>query len=410
MHLSMAARAITPSMTIGMDDRARRLRRQGVDVLSFAAGEPDFDTPDAIKDAAIAAIREGFTKYTGPAGIPELRAAVAARLREAYGAVYDPEEVVITAGGKPALYFTLRAICDPGDEVLVPIPAWVSYTEQVRFAGATPVPVPTNAGDDWQPRPDRVARLIGPRTRAIIVDSPHNPTGAVYTRETLDGLVALAQRHDGFYVLSDEIYESMVYDGARHLSVPGTWPQARDKIVLLNSMSKTYAMTGWRIGYAAAPRAIAAAITEIQAHLAGNPNSIAQRAALHALTARVDLSAMVAEYDRRRRYVVARLNAIPGVECGMPKGAFYAFPDMRGVLGRAGVPATSLELAELLLDRAHVATVPGEAFEAPGYLRVSYATSMARLTEGLDRIARALGGTRATAGAAGAQRAEEGSR
>src|SRR5579883_2130450 len=247
MHLSMAARAITPSMTIGMDDRARRLRRQGVDVLSFAAGEPDFDTPDAIKDAA-----------------------VAASLRETYGAVYDPEEVVITAGGKPALYFTLRAICDPGDEVLVPIPAWVSYTEQVRLAGATPVPVPTNAGDDWQPRPDRVARLIGPRTRAIIVDSPHNPTGAVYTRETLDGLVALAQRHDGFYVLSDEIYESMVYDGARHLSVPGTWPQARDKIVLLNSMSKTYAMTGWRIGYAAAPRAVAAAITEIQAHLAGN--------------------------------------------------------------------------------------------------------------------------------------------
>lgn len=390
MHLSKAAREITPSMTIGMDDRARQLRRKGVDVLSFAAGEPDFDTPEPIKEAAIAAIREGFTKYTGPAGIPELRQAVATRLREDYGAAYDPDEVVITAGGKPALYFALRTLCDPGDEVLVPVPAWVSYTEQVRLAGAAPIPVPTNAGDDWQPRPEQIARMIGPRTRAIIVDSPHNPTGAVYTRETLEGLVALAKEHDGFYVLSDEIYESMVYDGVRHTSVPGTWPEARDKIVLLNSMSKTYAMTGWRIGYAAAPKPIASAITDIQAHLAGNPNSIAQKAALHALTARVDLSAMVAEYDRRRKYIVARLNEIPGVECGTPKGAFYAFPDFRGVLGRGGRPATSLALAEHLLDQAHVAVVPGEAFEAPGYLRLSYATSMARIEEGLNRIAQAL--------------------
>jgi len=390
MHLSKAAREITPSMTIGMDDRARQLRRKGVDVLSFAAGEPDFDTPEPVKDAAITAIREGFTKYTGPAGIPELRQAIATRLRDDYGAAYAPEEVVVTAGGKPALYFALRALCDPGDEVLVPIPAWVSYMEQVRLAGAVPVPVATDAAHDWQPTAAQVAPLIGRRTRAIIVDSPHNPTGAVYTRETLAGLVELAMRHESFTLLSDEIYESMVYDGAQHISVPGTWPEARDRIVLLNSMSKTYAMTGWRIGYAAAPKAVASAITDIQAHLSGNPNSIAQKAALYALTARVDLSAMVREYDARRKYIVGRLNQIPGVACGMPRGAFYVFPDVRGVLARPGGPATALALSEHLLDEAHVACVPGEAFEAPGFLRLSYATSMERIEEGLNRITRAL--------------------
>ena len=390
MHLSKAAREITPSMTIGMDDRARQLRRKGVDVLSFAAGEPDFDTPDPVKEAAIAAIREGFTKYTGPAGIPELRQAVSTRLRVDYGAAYAPEQIVVTAGGKPALYFALRALCDPGDEVLVPIPAWVSYTEQVRLAGAVPVAVPTDAAHDWQPRAEDVARLINRRTRAVIIDSPHNPTGAVYTRETLAGLVELAMRHEDFTLLSDEIYESMVYDGARHICVPGTWPEARDRIVLLNSMSKTYAMTGWRIGYAAAPKAVASAITDIQGHLSGNPNSIAQKAALYAVSARVDLSAMVREYDKRRAYIVARLNQIPGVSCGMPRGAFYAFPDVRGVLARPGGPATALALSEHLLDAAHVAVVPGEAFEAPGYLRLSYATSMERIEEGLNRITRAL--------------------
>ena len=390
MHLSKAAREITPSMTIGMDDRARQLRRKGVDVLSFAAGEPDFDTPDPVKEAAIAAIREGFTKYTGPAGIPELRQAVSTRLREDYGAAYAPEQIVVTAGGKPALYFALRALCDPGDEVLVPIPAWVSYTEQVRLAGAVPVAVPTDAAHDWQPRAEDVARLINRRTRAVIIDSPHNPTGAVYTRETLAGLVELAMRHEDFTLLSDEIYESMVYDGARHICVPGTWPEARDRIVLLNSMSKTYAMTGWRIGYAAAPKAVASAITDIQGHLSGNPNSIAQKAALYAVSARVDLSAMVREYDKRRAYIVGRLNQIPGVSCGMPRGAFYAFPDIRGVLARPGGPATALALSEHLLDAAHVAVVPGEAFEAPGYLRLSYATSMERIEEGLNRITRAL--------------------
>lgn len=389
MRLSRAVQEITPSMTIGMDDRAKQLRRQGADVISFAAGEPDFDTPEPVKQAAIAAVREGFTKYTNPAGIIELREAVAARLRRDYGASYSPEEIVVTAGGKPALYFTLRALCDPGDEVLVPVPAWVSYMEQVRLAGARPVPVPTEAADAWQPRPDRLAPLLTPRTRAVIVNSPHNPTGTLYTRETLEGLVRLAERHD-FFVVSDEIYERMVYDGAKHLCVPAAWPEARHRIVLLNSLSKTYAMTGWRIGYAAAPRPIAHALAALQGHLAGNPNSIAQKAALYALTQPVDLDPMVAEYDRRRRYVVDRLNALPGVTCDTPRGAFYAFADVRGALGRPGGPTTSLALAEMLLERAHVAVVPGEAFEAPGFLRLSYATSMPRIEEGLDRMAGAL--------------------
>jgi aspartate aminotransferase len=389
MHLSEAVRGITPSMTIGMDDRARQLRRRGVDVISFAAGEPDFDTPDTVKNAAIAAIREGFTKYTGPAGIPELRAAVAAHLKEVYGVSYAPDEIVITAGGKPALYFTLQAICEPGDEVLIPIPAWVSYAEAVRIAGARPVWVPTDAASAWQPLPDRIAPLVSSRTRAIILNSPHNPTGTVYDRETLDGMVRLSERH-GIVLLSDEIYESMVYDGAHHICVPAEWPAARDRIVLLNSMSKTYAMTGWRIGYAAAPRPVAEAITALQGHLAGNPNSIAQKAALHAITSRVNLHEMVTEYDDRRRYMVGRLNEIPGVSCGMPRGAFYAFPDVQGLLGRGGAPATSLALAERLLDEAHVAVVPGEAFESPGFLRLSYATSMDRIREGMARIAKVL--------------------
>jgi aspartate aminotransferase len=389
MHVSASARAITPSMTIGMDDRARRLRRQGVDIISFAAGEPDFDTPQVIKGAAERAIEEGFTKYTAPAGIIELRQAVAAHLESQYGARYAPEEVVVTAGGKPALYHALRAICDPGDEVLVPIPAWVSYIEQVKLAGATAVPVPTDATEDFQPVPSRVAPLITPRTRAIVINSPHNPTGTVYSRETLAGLVELSQRHE-LILLSDEIYESMVYDGATHHCVPASWPEARDRVVLLNSLSKTYAMTGWRIGYAAAPAPVAAAITDIQGHLAGNPNSIAQRAALAAYQERVDPAEMVAEYDRRRRYIVSRLNTVPGVRCGTPRGAFYAFPDVRGLLGRPGGPATSSALCEYLLERAHVAIVPGEAFEAPGFVRLTYAISLPRIEEGLDRIAKAV--------------------
>ena len=389
MQRSSSVRAITPSMTIGMDDRARKLRREGVDVISFAAGEPDFDTPEVIKRAAIKAIQEGFTKYTSPAGIIELRQAVAKHLQDTYGAAYAPEEIVITAGGKPALYFTLRALCEPGDEVLVPVPAWVSYMEQVKLAGARPVLVPTGAEEDFQPRVDRVAPLVTPRTRAMLICSPHNPTGVVYTRETIAGLVELSRRRE-FTLLSDEIYESMVYDGARHHCLPGAWPEARDRIVLLNSMSKTYAMTGWRIGYAAAPRPMAEALTDVQGHLAGNPNSIAQRAALAALQEGVDPSEMVAEYDQRRRTIVARLNALPGVRCATPRGAFYAFPDVRGLLGRPGGPATSVALCEFLLEKAHVAAVPGEAFEGPGFLRFSYATALPRIEEGIDRIARAL--------------------
>jgi aspartate aminotransferase len=389
MRISTAARAITPSMTIGMDDRARRLRRQGVDVISFAAGEPDFETPEVIKRAGDQAIREGFTKYTAPAGIIELRQAVAARLEADYGARYAPEEVVITAGGKPALYYALRAVCEPGDEVLVPVPAWVSYIEQVKLAGAHPVPVPTEAGEDFQPLPSRVAPFITSRTRALVLNSPHNPTGTVYSRETLAGLVELSRKHE-FILLSDEIYERMIYDGATHHCVPAAWPEARERVVLLNSMSKTYAMTGWRIGYAAAPQPVASAIADIQGHLAGNPNSIAQRAALAALEEHVDPGPMVAEYDQRRTYIVSRLNALPGVRCHTPRGAFYAFPDVRGVLGRPGGPKTAAALCEYLLETVHVAIVPGEAFEAPGFVRISYATSRSRIEEGLDRVAKAV--------------------
>jgi aspartate aminotransferase len=292
---------------------------------------------------------------------------------------------VITAGGKPALYFALLALCEPGDEVLLPVPAWVSYAEQIRLVNARPVLVPTSADDNWQPTSDRVAACLTSRTRAIVLNSPHNPTGSIYLRETLDGLTQLAERHD-FFILSDEIYESMVYDGFRHTCMPAAWPEARHRIVLLNSMSKTYAMPGWRIGYTAAPRELASAIAALQGHLAGNPNSIGQKAALAALTSNIDLGAMIAEYDSRRRYIVQRLNEVPGIACRMPHGAFYAFADTRELLGHRGAPGTTLALAEMLLDRAHVAIVPGEAFEAPGYIRLSYATAMHHITQGMNRI------------------------
>ncbi|MBI4278817.1 MAG: pyridoxal phosphate-dependent aminotransferase [Armatimonadetes bacterium] len=391
-RLSDMVMRITASMTIRMEERAKALAAQGVRVVAFAAGEPDFDTPEPVKEAAIAAIRQGFTKYTASSGIRELREAIAAKLKRDQGLEYAWNEIVVSNGGKQALYNAVAAVCGPEEEVIIPSPCWVTFPEQVKVVGGTPVLVPARA-PDFVPDPADVAAKITPLTRAIVMNSPNNPTGAVYTKEALSGIADLALRHN-LYIIVDEIYQSMTYDGTRHYSIPALRPDARELCLLVNSMSKAFAMTGWRVGSVAGPREVIEGIDRLQGHVTGNPNSIAQKAAVFALTENVDCTPMVREYDRRRKHIVGELNKIPGFKCAMPKGAFYAFPDITALLGKKAPDRTvikdSMALAEYFINEAHVVMVPGDAFFGPGHLRLSYATSMAEIDEGLARIRKAV--------------------
>jgi aspartate aminotransferase len=388
-RLSGRIQAITASMTIRMEERAKALAAQGIDVISLVGGEPDFDTPEAVKEAATRALREGFTKYTASAGIAELREAIAETLRE-QGVSYAAQEIVVSNGAKQALFNAIAAVCESGDEVIIPSPCWVSFTEQIKIAGGIPILVPVNETAGCVPDPARLAAAVTPRTRAIVLNSPNNPTGAVYPRDVLSAVADVALRHD-LYLIVDEVYEALTYDGAVHYRMPAIRPDVRHLTLLVNSMSKTFAMTGWRIGSLAGPRDVIEGIDRLQGHVTGNVNSIAQRAALFALREHVDCSGMVREYDQRRRRMVAALNRIPGFTCPMPRGAFYAFPDVRAVLeggSPKGGPRDSAALAEHWLEAAHVAVVPGDAFFGPGHVRFSYATSMATIEEGLSRIKR----------------------
>jgi aspartate aminotransferase len=386
-RLSRRADTIAASMTIRMEERAKTLVAQGVDIISLVGGEPDFDTPEAVKDAAVRALREGFTKYTSSAGIPELRDAIAQKLRE-QGIQYSASEVVVSNGAKQALFNAIAAVCEPGDEIVIPSPCWVSFTEQIKIAGGTPVLVPVSEATHFAPDPERLGSAVTAKTRAIVLNSPNNPTGAVYPRDVLSAIADIALRHDLFLIV-DEVYEALTYDDVVHYSVPAIRPDVRDRTLLANSMSKTFAMTGWRIGSLAGPRDIIEAVDRLQGHITGNVNSIAQRAALFALRERVDYSGMVREYDARRRYLVAALNRIPGWACPMPQGAFYAFPDVSVLLADKAPRSNlrdSMALAEYWLETAHVAVVPGDAFFGPGHIRFSYATSMAKIEEGVSRI------------------------
>ncbi|MBE3574686.1 MAG: pyridoxal phosphate-dependent aminotransferase [Firmicutes bacterium] len=396
MALSQRARGIQPSATLAMDARAKELVRSGVDVISFGAGEPDFPTPFPAKERAITAIRENFTHYTPSAGIPELRQAVAEKLQNENGVEYSPEQIVITAGAKHALYMLFQCLLDPGDQVLVPAPYWVSYVEQVRMAGGEPVIVPARAEDGFRPRPEDLEKAVTPRTRALILNSPNNPTGAVYPRDRLEQIAAFALRH-GLLVVSDEIYEHLIFGQAEHVSIASLGPEIKAHTVIINGVSKTYAMTGWRIGYAAADdTALIKAMVNWQSHSTSNATSISQWAALAALTGdQSQLGSMRAEFLQRRDYMVQRLQRIPGVRCPMPEGAFYAFPDVSQLFGRRWpgqnayperVIHSSRDLAELLLEVGKVAVVPGEAFGEPRCLRLSYATSMENILKGLDRM------------------------
>ncbi|MGY4707074.1 pyridoxal phosphate-dependent aminotransferase [Candidatus Bipolaricaulota sp. J31] len=376
---------ISPSATMEIRRRAEELLRAGVDVIDLGPGEPDFDTPETVRRAGIAAIEDGFTKYTQAGGIPELRAAIAARYRRDHGASFSPEEVFVAAGAKQALFSLALALFDEGDEVLIPAPYWVTYPEVVRLCGAEPVFVPTDPADGFHPSLDALRERVSPRTVALIVNSPCNPTGALLSPGELEDIVELARAHD-FYVIFDEAYEAIVYERGPFSAAP----LKDEHVIVVGSLSKSHAMPGWRIGWALGPREVIRAALAIQSHSITHPSSISQYAALAALEGPWDgVRDMVEEFRRRRDLAVEALNRIPGVECPVPEGAFYVFPDVSAYLG-----GDSAALARRLLEEAHVAVVPGEAFGWPGRIRISLTQPRERLIEAISRIAAALEGLR----------------
>lgn len=389
MKLAARAGRIAPSPTLAMAATAKAMAAQGIDVIDFSSGEPDFDTPEPVKAAAEAAIRSGFTKYTPSSGTDELRAAIADKLLAEQGLRYEKAQILVSCGAKHSLYNLAEALLEAGDELIIPVPYWVSYSDQALLNDATPVFLPTREEEGYTIRVDELERCITPRTKAIIVNSPCNPTGATYDRATLERIAAVAIRRD-IVIISDEIYEKVLYDGAPHMSIASLGPEVAVRTVVINGVSKAYAMTGWRIGYAAGPKELLTAMANIQSQSTSNPCSISQKAAVAALRLGGSFTEkMVAEFDQRRRVMVERLNAMPGVRCSMPTGAFYAFPNVQGLLGRqgpAGAIKTPTELANYLLHDAKVAVVPGEPFGSPHHLRLSYATGMNTIRQGLDRL------------------------
>jgi aspartate aminotransferase len=383
--LSTWARGIAPSPTLAVDAKAKALIAAGEDVCSFAAGEPDFDTPQHIKDACAAALQSGKTKYVPAAGIEDLRKAVAESYATSYGLKVSAGQVVISPGGKFSCYLAIMATCSPGDEVVIPAPYWVSYPEMVKLAGAVPKPVLSTDKTGFKLTPDRLEAAISPRTRLLILNSPSNPTGVVYSRLELAALMEVAIKHN-LYVLSDEMYERLVYDGRTATCLATLGPDAESRTIIVSGFSKTYSMTGWRLGTLVAPLPIAKAVAEIQGQTASNATSFAQYGALAALREKertaTSLEKMLVAFDRRRRLLHAGLTAIPGISCVLAEGAFYLFPNI------SSFGLTSLEFCERLLDTEKVAAVPGSGFGAEGYLRMSYATSDEIIVKGLERLAR----------------------
>ncbi|MCP9450814.1 MAG: pyridoxal phosphate-dependent aminotransferase [Nitrospira sp.] len=393
MKLAARVNKITPSPTLAMTATAKAMAAQGIDVVDFSSGEPDFDTPEPVKAAAEAAIRAGFTKYTPSSGIDELRQAIIEKFQNEFGLRYEKPQILVSCGAKHSLYNLAQAYLEAGDEVIIAAPYWVSYVDQALLNDATPVFLPTSENNGYAIDVDDLRRLITPRTKAIVINSPCNPTGATYDRKTLQSIAEMAVRHR-ILIISDEIYEKIVYDGVTHVSIASLGPEVAARTVIINGVSKAYAMTGWRIGYAAGPKEILTAMANIQSQSTSNPCSISQKAAVAALKLGASFTEkMVTEFDRRRRAMIDRLNRIPGVTCRMPTGAFYAFPNVAGVLGKRGPdgPIDSPQaLADYLLKHAHVAVVPGEPFGSKEHIRLSYATGMDTINRGLDRLAEAV--------------------
>lgn len=397
LQISNRCRSISPSPTLVIDSKAKAMKKKGIDVVGFGAGEPDFDTPEYIRNAAKAALDKGMTRYTPSSGTLELRTAICEKLKRDNGLEYEPDQIVVSNGAKHSLFNICQTILDPGDEVIIPEPFWVSYPELVQIAGGVPVMVHGHEENDFLVSADDMKPYITPRTKAIILNSPNNPNGCVWPREMLEDIARLAVENQ-LFVISDEIYEKLVYDGEKHVSIASLGEEIKAQTFVVNGFSKAYAMTGWRLGYCAGPTNVMKAVGALQSHATSNPNSIAQYAGYVALSGGDDIiAAMVAEFDRRRKHIVSRINAIPGLSCRMPKGAFYVMMNISELIGAAQgdkVIRSSTDFAELLLENAKVAVVPGLGFGSDMHVRLSYATSMENIDRGLDRIAQFVGSLR----------------
>jgi aspartate aminotransferase len=380
MRIADRAASITSSLTLDITSKAKKMAKEGIDVVSFGAGEPDYDTPAHIKARAVKAIHDGFTKYTPSSGTLELREAVSRKFKSDNGLDYSPNQIVVSSGAKHSLNNIFQAICNPGDEVIIPAPYWLSYPEMVKMAEAKPVFAPTAKSNNFKLTEQDLEKAITKKTRALVLNSPSNPTGSVYDHEELKFIAKLAVKHS-FYVISDEIYEKLIYDNKKHISIGSLGKDIYDLTLTVNGVSKSYAMTGWRIGYAAGPQDVMGAISNIQSHAASNPASISQAATLAALTEdQRCVDEMRIEFEKRRNLMVSLVDAIGKISCVKPEGAFYVFCDI------SKLKIGSIELATRLLDEAKVAVVPGEPFGADDFIRLSFATSQEMIKKGIDRI------------------------
>lgn len=395
MYISEKFKSISPSPTLAIDSKFKQMKADGMDVVGFGAGEPDFDTPQHIKDAAITAINEGFTKYTPASGTLALKQAVVRKLKRDNGLDYTTDQIIISNGAKHSLMNAFGAILNPGDEVIIPAPFWVSYPEMVKLNDGVPVILPTKEENNFKFTAKDLISAITPNTRAFILNSPSNPTGMVYTVEELREIAQVAVEYN-LYVISDEIYEHLIYGTTKHVSIASFGEEIKNLTIIINGVSKTYAMTGWRIGYLAAPAALAKSMASVQSHATSNPNSIAQVAAGVALDGPVDdLNMMKKAFKERRDYMVDRINSIDGVSCLKPDGAFYVMMNIEKLIGKeiyGKVIESSDDFAEIFLEKKLVAVVPGTGFAAPNHVRWSYATSMENIKEGLDRLESMLKG------------------
>ena len=390
---SASLRRVKPSPTVAISAQARALKAEGVDVIALSAGEPDFDTPDNIKDAAIKAIRDGVTKYTDPDGTPELKKAICAKFKRENGLDYTPSQVHVAPGGKPVIYNALLATLSPGDEVLIPAPYWVSYPDMALLAGGEPVIVPTTMEDKFLLKPEALEAAITPRSRWLILNSPSNPTGAVYSAEHLRAIAEVLLRHPQVWVLTDDMYEHLLYDGFEFATIAAVEPRLYERTLTMNGVSKAYAMTGWRIGYAGGPEPLVKAMAKVISQTTSNPSSISQAAAVEALNGPQDFIAeRAAHFEKRRDLVVSMLNQASGLTCAKPEGAFYVYPSCEGLIGKktpeGEVIETDEAFAKALLKAEAVAVVHGEAFGLSPFFRISYATSSEILEDACSRIQR----------------------
>ena len=393
MYISKRASSIKPSPTLAISAKAKKLKSEGVDIINFGIGEPDFDTPQNIKKAAIDAINNGFTKYCPVAGTVDLKKAIISKLKEDNNLEYLPEEIIVSCGAKHSLYNIFQAIFDPGDEVIIPSPYWVSYPDMAILAGALPVIVSTDDKTNFKVNAKQIEHVITPKTKALILNSPSNPTGNTYTFEELKEIAEVCIEHN-LLIISDEIYEKLVYDNFKYYSIAQVSKEVQKQTLVVNGVSKAFAMTGWRIGYCAGPKDIIAAMTKIQSQSTSNPTSISLKATTEALNGPKDeMEKMRQEFEKRRNYIVEKLNSIDGIKCVKPNGAFYVFPNISKLLGKKygnKTINTDVELCEYLIDNARIAVVPGSAFGLPGYIRLSYATSMENIVEGISRLEKAV--------------------